>query len=233
MPKELCKCFNQESRKHGSLSKIHSDKQDTQCESWLRLLDLIESAAQTGVEEFAPLREFTIEERSEIVTLPPTIAKLKNVKNLSLYGSCLVRIPPEIGEMESLETFTPYTSYLLHWFPYEIIRCTKLKSSTVSTRAIYGNYKYRPPFPNLKQHINAEAYSLITPQECSVCRTKLEPSKIIRRWISLPVATDVLPLLVHACSVNCINSLPETPKGYVSGSHTGGHDIKQPPPMGI
>lgn len=39
-----------------------------------------------------------------------------------LYGSNLVRIPPEIGAMTSLEEFTPYTSYRLHWVPYEITR---------------------------------------------------------------------------------------------------------------
>jgi len=149
MPRELCKCFSQQSRKHGALAKIHSEKQNTQCETWQRLLDLIELAARTGIEEFAPLREFTFEERSDIVTLPPTIAKLKAVKHFILYGSCLVRIPPEIGEMESFEQFTPYTSSLLHWFPYEITRCRNLKSSTVSTRALYGNYKFRPPFPHL------------------------------------------------------------------------------------
>ena len=215
------------------LSKIHSEKQDTQCKPWQRLLDLIETAAREGVEEFAPLRQFTFEERSEIITLPPTIAKLKTVKHFVLYGSFLVRIPPEIGEMESLEEFTPYTSRFLHWFPYEITRCKKLKMSTVSTRSIYGNYTYRPPFPYLKRDVNSEAYPLITPRECSVCKTELDPSQVIRRWISLPVATDVLPLLVNACSMDCIEALPKTPKGYVSGSHIGGHHIKQPRPTGM
>jgi hypothetical protein len=49
------------------------------------------------------------QERREIVTLPPTIAKLTAVKHLMLHGSNLVRIPPEIGVMTSLEEFTPYT----------------------------------------------------------------------------------------------------------------------------
>lgn len=228
MSKEICKCFSQLSSKHGCLAKIHSEKQDTQCESWQRLLDLIELAAREGVKEFAPLREFTLKERSQIITLPPTIAKLKTVKHFILYGSFLVRIPPEIGEMESLQEFSPYTSRLLHWFPYEITRCKKLRMSTVSTRSIYGNYKYRPPFPYLREDINSQAYPLITSRECSVCRAKLDQSKVIRRWISLPVATDILPLLVNACSMNCVNSLPKTPKGYVCGSHIGGNDIKQP-----
>jgi hypothetical protein len=36
-------------------------------------------------------------ERRDLLTLPPTIARLARVKRLVLYGSPLVRIPPEIG----------------------------------------------------------------------------------------------------------------------------------------
>ena len=88
-------------------------------------------------------------ERAQILTLPPTIAKLKAVKSLDLYGSYLVRLPPEVGEMAGLEEFDQYTSYRLHWFPYELTRCRELRESRVSPRAVYGNYKYRPPFPRL------------------------------------------------------------------------------------
>lgn len=229
MPRGICKCFSQRSTKHNTIHPIHTEKQNTECESWQKLLNLIEFAAQNGVEEFAPLREFTLEERADIITLPPAIAKLKTVKKLSLYGSYLVRIPPEIGEMESLEEFVPYTSYLLHWFPYEITRCRKLKSSTVSTRSLYGNWKFRPPFPFFDSE-KEDDYLEVTPHNCSVCNAELDLSKVYRRWISLPVATDVLPLLVHACSIDCIDSLPQTPNGYVSGSHIGGYHIKQPLP---
>jgi hypothetical protein len=229
MNRVICNCFNLFSTNHGKISPIHTEKQDVQCEAWQKLLDLIDSAASNGVEEFAPLRELTPEERPNIITLPPTISKLKSVKHLILYRSYLVRIPPEIGEMESLEEFTPYTSHSLHWFPYEITRCRNLKSSTVSTRALYGNRKYRPPFPFFRQELESEDYSEITPHDCSVCRTKLDRANIYRRWISLTVATDVLPLLVHACSIKCIDSLPQTPNGYVSGSHVGGYQIEQPP----
>jgi hypothetical protein len=40
--------------------------------------------------------------------LPPAIAKLTEVKHLVLYGTNLVRIPPEIGAMSALEVFAPY-----------------------------------------------------------------------------------------------------------------------------
>jgi hypothetical protein len=155
--------------------------------------------------------------------LPPSIATLTSVRHLILYGSSLVRIPPEIGEMKSLENFTPYTSYRLHWFPYEIRRCTKLKDSTISTRALYGNVKYRPPFPRLPQ-INA-AY---LPARCSVCEASLAGITPKQLWISLTIGTDVVPLLVHACSDGCVADLPTPPAGYVQYPHTGGLDLAQP-----
>lgn len=114
------------------------------------LLERVDEAAADGREEFRPLIELTPEERRQVITLPPSIARLTAVKHLVLYGSNLVRIPPEIGAMTSLEEFTPYASYRLHWFPYEITRCRKLTCSTVSTRALFGNYKLRPPFPRLQ-----------------------------------------------------------------------------------
>lgn len=65
-----------------------------------------------------------------------------------LYGSKLKRIPPQIGEMESLEYFDPYTSYDLHWFPYELTYCKKLKDSRISTRHCMATLKTEWGFPN-------------------------------------------------------------------------------------
>jgi len=42
------------------------------------------------------------------------------------------------------------------------------------------------------------------------------------------VATDVLPLLVHACSEQCIESFPDPPRGYVDGPPRGGPQLVQP-----
>ena len=50
-------------------------------------------------------------------------------------------------------------------------------------------------------------------------------------WISLRVGTDVLPLLVNACSQECLDALPMTPDGYHQGAHTGGLDVVQPLPQ--
>jgi hypothetical protein len=218
-------CFDpQYKNKPWTELRLHAERQDTTCDAWKRLEDLIEKAAADGREEFVPGREMPESDWSQILTLPSSIAKLKAVKHLMLYGSYLVRIPPEIGQMTSLEKFTPYTSYRLHWFPYEITHCSKLKESTVSTRALYGNYKYRSPFPRLPSISD----NIPIPDQCSICREPFTAT-VRQLWISLRLATDVLPLLVHACSEKCISSLPEPPKRYVSTPHEGGLALKQPP----
>jgi hypothetical protein len=222
-----CKCFQAHyPGKRIAQVNLHTEQQDTECDAWKRLLDLIEVAVQDGREEFAPRREMEQDDWQQIITLPPTIAKLKSVKHLMLYGSNLVRIPPEIGEMTNLEEFTPYTSYRLHWFPYEITRCEKLKDSTVSTRTLYGNYKFRLPFPQLPVGTGVE---VSYPTGCSVCDAPISNSNLHQVWISLPVATDVLPLLVNACSQTCVDQLPRPPENYVQKPHRGGVKIQQPP----
>lgn len=164
-------------------------------------------------------------EWAQVTELPRSIERLKSVKRLILYGSSLVRIPPEIGEMAALEEFVPYTSYRLHWFPFEITRCSKLSKSTVSTRALYGNYKYRAPFPQLPQ-----IHSSLVPSACSVCQSPLEGLTPFQYWISLPVGSDILPLLVHACSEKCISDLPKPPQDYIAFPHRGGLGLAQPDP---
>jgi uncharacterized protein (TIGR02996 family) len=242
-PGRGCRCFyaGWGGRRKRSMPYFHVETQDTESDPWKRLLDLVEEAAADGREEFAPLRGMSPSERSQILTLPSTIARLKAVKALDLYGSYIVSIPPEIGEMSSLEKFVPYTSYRLHWFPYEITRCQNLHDSTVSTRALYGNYKYRPPFPRL--HTGAAiAPGRIEPtrlplkrwrgtatRPCSVCGRPFEDRRLYRVWISLRVATDILPLLVNACSEECLAKLPVPPDRYVKMPHRGGLRVQQPP----
>lgn len=222
VPRPLCRCLERNGRWPNL--KLHAEQQDTACSAWLRLLELVEVAASDRRKVFSPGPEMTPEQWSQIVTLPASIAKLKSVEHLNLYGSSLVRIPPEIGEMESLEKFSPYTSYRLHFFPFEITRCKNLKESTVSTRALYGNYKNRPPFPKLPQ-----LHDTSLPPRCSVCRTLFGHSEPLQFWVSLRVATDVLPLLVHACSTECLAKIPAPPEGYVEKPHQGGPGLQQPP----
>ncbi|HRI16289.1 MAG TPA: leucine-rich repeat domain-containing protein [Verrucomicrobiota bacterium] len=223
VPKPVCQCLEPQ---YGEIPwtelQIHTEKQDIECAGWQRLNELIDQAAGDGRAEFSPGPEMSPSEWAQITELPKTISKLKRVKHFILNGSSLVRIPPEIGEMAALEQFTPYTSYRLHWFPYEITRCTKLKHSTVSTRALYGNYKYRAPFPTLPQDHPG------VPDRCSVCEGSFGAAPPLQYWVSLRVATDVLPLLVHACSEKCISNLPQTPENYVRFPHQGGLGLEQP-----
>lgn len=202
---------------------LHLEPQDVSLPGWKALVELVEEAIRDRRETFAPRLQLGTDLWRQVVTLPPSIADLKHVKKLDLYRSSLVRIPPEIGGMESLEEFVPYTSYGLHWFPYEITRCRQLRSSTVSTRALYGNYKYRQPFPSLDPVVVG-----LLPERCSVCDCAVDPRGVQQRWLSLGVATDVLPLLVNACSMECIARLPSPAEGYVAFPHQGGPHVVQP-----
>jgi hypothetical protein len=216
---------------------FHSDRQDTASPGWQHLLALIEEAATDGRTVFKPFVELGADERRQIITLPPTIANLTEVKHLVLYGTNLVRIPPEIGAMANLEVFEPYTSHRLHWYPYELTRCTRLRASTVSTRALYGNFKFRAPFPNLRPvtttaetdfaQLDPKVWGTEQVSTCSVCAGRLE-HEFHQAWISLKVATDVLPLLISACSLTCLAAIPPPHPGYVSTLHHGGPDLVQP-----
>lgn len=213
--RDRCTCL---ARPYGNIG-FHTERQDTSAPGWLRLLELIDEAAADGRTEFRPLAEMSAQERRQVITLPPTIAKLTAVERFVLYGSNIVRIPPEIGAMTSLKTFEPYTSYRLHWFPYEITRCTRLVSSTVSTRALYGNYKFRPPFP-------ATSDSTDEVRGCSVCNGPV--TRLHQVWLTLGVGTDHLPLLVNACSTGCVAALPHPAEGYAPAPHIGGPGSGQP-----
>ncbi len=235
-----CRCFvglfYPEDKKALPPPELHAEPQDTECGAWKRLCEVVERAADDGRAEFAPLRELQPGDREHIVTLPPTIARLKRVRRFVLYGSHLVRIPPEIGEMDALEAFEPYTSYRLHWFPYEITRCKRLNNSRVSTRALFGNYKYHPPFPRLTPGAFAGraeprelplACGAPTVRACSVCAKPFEDRREHRVWVTLGVGTDALPLLVNACSEGCVRALPKPLTGYTNRPHRGGTSRQQ------
>jgi hypothetical protein len=211
---------------NNKISKIENDVQDRNSVAWKKLCDYVDKVAAENRDEFSPVEELGQELFAQIHTLPETISKLTKVKKIWLYGSKLKRIPPEIGQMEALEYFDPYTSYDLHWFPYEITKCKNLKDSRVSTRALYGNWKNRMGFPRLTQ--NPVRY-LGDTVNCSVCGKSMTYEETNQLWISLNVGTDVLPLLTNLCSKECEHKLPQPPKNYVQFAHKGGKDLKQPP----
>lgn len=219
-----CQCFDMEpgSRRWKEVF-FHQDIQDKSSEAWTALEEYIDRVRRNNETEFDPIQGIGIEKWETITELPPSIGSLQSVKFITFYGSHLVRVPPEIGELSSLEEFDVYTSYCLHWLPYEITRCTKLKSTRASTRALYGNYKYRPPFPQLPSNIEA-----LEPAVCSICRKAFDEREPLQAWISLLVGTDVFPLLVHACSDECLGRLPTPREAYLSKPHCGGPQLQQP-----
>lgn len=188
-----CKCLTPNFR----YTKIHQPDTDLDSPAWNALLEAVAEAAIDKRTVFAPVQDIGPELWGQISTLPSSIATLKRVEHLQLYGSNLVEIPAAIGEMTSLRNFTPYTSYRLHWFPYEITRCAQLVDSTISTRALYGNEKNNLPFPKLRPNTGPEQFT------CSVCGEEVE-CLMLRSWVTKRVATDNIPLLVRACSEGCI-----------------------------
>ncbi len=235
--RDLCRCVGHSIETRPPEVTFHGDRQDTQGPAWQRLLALIDEAAEDGRPVFKPFVELSAAERRQIVTLPPTIAKLTRVKHLVLYGTNLVRVPAEIGAMTSLEVFEPYTSHRLHWYPYELTRCARLRDSTVSTRALYGNFKFRPPFPTLRPVTSAaevdfgalepRVWGTDTVRACSVCDGPVD-RELHQVWISLAVGTDALPLLVNACSAACVTAMPKPHPKYHPKPHTGGPGLVQP-----
>jgi hypothetical protein len=232
---DRCSCFDQvRVQPPGKGVRFHSERQDTSAPGWLHMLALIDEAAADGREAFKPLVEMSPEERRQVITLPPSIGTLTAVKHLVLYRSNLVRLPAEIGAMEGLELFEPYTSRRLHWFPYELTRCKNLRDSTVSTRSIFGNFKYRPPFPVLRQEplpsgdLDPGLRGADAINSCSVCDGPITEWGIRQVWLSAVVATDVLPLLVNACSDACVETLPEGAESHVRVPHSGGPGVVQP-----
>jgi hypothetical protein len=207
------------------ISRIPNNVQDRSSDAWKKLCDYIDRLAETNAEEFSPVEELGPELFAQIYTLPESIAKLKHIKKIWLYGSSLKRIPPEIGEMTALEYFDPYTSYDLHWFPYEMTNCKNLKDSRVSTRTLYGNYKNRKGFPDLNANPVRFSGEKV---HCSICRSEMEYANTNQLWISLWVGTDILPLLVNACSKECEDKLPKPPDHYFPFPHKGGSTLQQP-----
>lgn len=206
-----------------NITKIKKVRTDKNSEAWLKLCAYIEKVATDGNEEFWPSKYLGNELFSLIDTLPSSIEKLVQVRRMILYGSNIAMIPPEIGKMKSLEIFTPYTSYDLCWFPYEITHCPNLKDSTVSTRALYYNPKNKKPFPNL---IDCPVRYDDNPISCSVCGNNIDNRFINQYWISLRVATDILPLLVNLCSYECGMKLPKPAERYPQSAHRGGRELK-------
>ena len=218
-----CDCFRPlgDSAAKWTELEFHDDVMPADSPAAAQLEQLIRLTVERGSESFVPRNELGGELWSQIKRLPASIGLMNRVTRMDLYASHLVAIPREIMLMTSLVNFDPYTSYRLHWLPYELARCPALRTSRISTRALYGNRNYRPPFPRLP---NASVSSEV----CSICDGNIERGKAVQRWISLLVATDVVPLLVNACSGSCLDRLPAPPPGCAARAHKGGVGSRPP-----
>lgn len=194
-----------------------------------------------------------------VVVLPEAVLRLRGtLKHLRLYGSAIQRIPEWISQLALLESVDPYTSYALHYFPFEVVHCANLKQSRVSTRAYYGNQKNTlPVFPELEpdpslskmkrlfplQYLAArvcernkiplppygvEVLAAQRDAKCSVCQQRYVSVEAYTYWVMRHLASyDVVPMLVRACSLNCVKALeefraPNKDSWYSALPHKGG-----------
>lgn len=221
--RQHCACLHGKTKKGSPLvPTLHEEAQDKSSQGWNQLKALIEQTRRDRASLFEPSAHLAWEDWLHVVTLPAEIASLVDVTTVRTYGSDLRRLPPEIGRMAKLEELDIYTSYSLHWLPYEVTRCANLRSSRMSTRALYGNRNTRLPFPRLSAPVET-----LVPATCSVCDRPFEKGPL-PLWITLRVGTDIVPLLVHSCSKECTLSLPRPPRGYCDRPHKGGGGVGMP-----
>lgn len=220
-----CDCLLGRTKK-GKLrpTKLHAPAPDTALVGWSDVQRYLQTTAESGSPVFEPDRHTTPAEWAKIITLPAEIGRLRRVREVRLYGSHLMYVPPEIGGMADLEELDIYTSYSLHWLPYELTRCGKLRESRMSTRTLYGNRNTLLPFPRL-----SEPKEQLLPQDCSICGSRLTSSPKLY-WTTQRVGSDDAPLLIHACSETCIERVPDAPQYFHPGPHKGGGAVGMPVP---
>lgn len=224
--RDHCVCLSGKTKKGAPLMpELHVDEQDENAAGWRLTKALIDHTVLSGDSLFEPSAHMPWEDWMQVVTLPPALASLTKVTRVTAYGSHLRRLPPEIGRMSSLADLDIYTSYSLHWLPYEVTRCSNLRESRMSTRALYGNRKTLLPFPRLSRPIPA-----LVPNTCSVCDRAFEGRSPRLFWTTQWIGTDHVPLLIHSCSDDCIASVPSAPRGFFARPHKGGGGVGMPDP---
>lgn len=220
--RDHCACLTVRTKKGTPLvSSMHVEAQDESMEGWSQLKHLVAQETQSSV--FEPSAHIQWAAWMRVITLPKEITSLQSVREVRLYGSHLRRLPPEVGTLSQLEDLDIYTSYSLHWLPYEVMRCRNLRRSRMSTRTLYGNMNTRLPFPRLSEPIDT-----LMPTTCSVCNLGFEGRAPQLFWTTQRVGTDYVPLLIHSCSNACTKSVPASPKGFFQAPHKGGRGVGMP-----
>lgn len=222
--RDHCDCLGPSTKVGGQpVPAVHIEAQDESVIGWAQTRALIEQASLSHAEVFEPSAHMPWEDWMRVITLPSSVASLTDVKVIRMYGSHLRRLPPEIGRMSSLQDLDIYTSYSLHWLPYELTRCSALRESRMSTRALYGNRNTRLPFPRLSTPIPS-----LLPATCSVCDRGFDDRSPRLLWTTQRLGTDHMPLLIHSCSESCTASVPAAPRGYFERPHRGGGGVGMP-----
>lgn len=217
-----CSCLAARGKKGApGVPNLHSEMQDMSAPGWKTLVTLVNDDRTASILE--PSTAMPAGQWSSIITLPVEMQILSSLQELRLYGSHLRRLPPEIGKLSALNNLDIYTSYSLHWLPYEVTRCTRLRDTRISTRALYGNINTRLPFPRLSGSLEA-----LQPQTCSVCDQPFEGRERKPFWTTQRIGTDVAPLLAHTCSEECTSRIPDAPEGYFARPHKGGGGVGMP-----
>lgn len=221
-----CGCLASRTKKGTpSVPNLHVTQQDVSALGWQLLCEQIANESGSGRMVFEPSATVPADLWATVITLPPELQRFRKLRQLCLYGSHLRRLPPEIGRLDALEDLDIYTSYSLHWLPYEVLRCDKLRRSRMSTRALYGNAKTRLPFPRISGPIDA-----LLPKTCSVCDQPFGTQLPQVFWTTQRVGTDIVPLMIHSCSQACLAKVPDAPNGYHARPHCGGGGVGMPDP---
>jgi hypothetical protein len=202
---------------------LHTEMQGTSVPGWKALLALVDDSRNASVLE--PSAMIPADQWSAVITLPAEIQLLTAMTELRLYGSHLRSLPPEIGKLSNLSNLDIYTSYSLHWLPYELTRCSRLRDTRMSRRALYGNVKTRLPFPRLSNSL-----ATFQPRTCSVCDDPFDGRWAEPFWTTQRTGTDVVPLLAYTCSAKCTDRIPDAPDGYYARPHKGGGGMGMPDP---
>lgn len=219
-----CACLMEHARQGVAFSSaLHVEPQDRSMAGWRQLTTMIEELARAGAKHLAPGAHVAWQNWQHVITLPRGVVALTRVQELHAYGSNLRRLPPEIGGMSNLRKLDLYTSYALHWLPYEITRCEDIYNSRMSTRALYGNRKTRLPFPRLDDPIDE-----LLPDTCSICNRRFGDRAPQLYWTTQRIGTDDVPLLIHSCSDACTGRVPSAPPGYIARPHRGGSEVQLP-----
>ena len=139
-------------------------------------------------------------------SVPSTIAGTHNhprVRAAEVSG--LIAIPLRLADQAALP-FSPVHLEAAPLTPSPIAKCLELTDSGVTPATCTATTR-----PHALSRLAAEAPDRLDPATVQLYDGPFPSSRPIQRWISLWVATDVVPLLVHSCSDRCIDALPQPP----------------------